>query len=98
MAIQDKTLKLCSCNNTMKLDAKALAAALKSGAAIPVHTELCRKQAASFQGAAMAELEFLAVSAAKINQTTLMNQQPRSIRSIGLHRQTPPSSLLHRRN
>jgi ferredoxin len=49
MAIQDKTLKLCSCNNTIKLDAKALAAALKSGP-IQVHTELCRKQAAQFQG------------------------------------------------
>ncbi len=51
MAIQDKTLKLCSCNKTIPLDARALAAALKSGAAIPVHTELCRKEAASFQGA-----------------------------------------------
>jgi len=51
MAIQDKTLKLCSCNKTMPLDAKALAAALKSGAAIQLHTELCRKEAASFQGA-----------------------------------------------
>ncbi|HEX6265479.1 MAG TPA: 4Fe-4S binding protein, partial [Burkholderiales bacterium] len=51
MAIQDKTLKLCSCNKTIPLDAKALGAALKSGAAIPVHTELCRKEAASFQGA-----------------------------------------------
>lgn len=51
MAIQDKTLKLCSCNRTIPLDAKALAAALKSGAALQVHTELCRKEAAAFQGA-----------------------------------------------
>ncbi len=51
MAIQDKTLKLCSCNNTIRLDAKALAAALKSGAAVPVNTELCRKEAAQFSGA-----------------------------------------------
>jgi ferredoxin len=51
MAIQDKTLKLCSCNGTMKLDAGALAAALKLGAPVPVHTELCRREAAKFQGA-----------------------------------------------
>ncbi|HEX2200326.1 MAG TPA: 4Fe-4S binding protein [Burkholderiales bacterium] len=51
MSIQDKTLKLCSCNNSVKLDAKGLAAALKSSAPLTVHTELCRKQAASFQGA-----------------------------------------------
>ncbi|HLS87007.1 MAG TPA: hypothetical protein VK043_11985, partial [Burkholderiales bacterium] len=51
MAIQDKTLKLCSCNNTMKLDAKALASALKLGAPVKVHTELCRKEAGQFQGA-----------------------------------------------
>ena len=51
MAIQDKTLKLCSCNKTIALDAKALAAALKLGAPVAVHTELCRKELAKFQGA-----------------------------------------------
>ncbi|MBV8032213.1 MAG: 4Fe-4S binding protein [Betaproteobacteria bacterium] len=50
MAIQDKTLKLCSCNRTMALDAEALGRALKTGAPV-VHTELCRKEAAKFQGA-----------------------------------------------
>ena len=51
MTIQDKTLKLCSCNKTIALDAKALAAALKTGAEPTIHTELCRKQVAQFQGA-----------------------------------------------
>ena len=51
MAIQDKTLKVCSCNGTVPLDAKALAAALKSGAPVQLHTELCRKQAGSFEAA-----------------------------------------------
>ncbi|MCD6041912.1 MAG: 4Fe-4S dicluster protein, partial [Burkholderiales bacterium] len=51
MAIQDKTLKLCSCNNTMALDPAALAAALKSGAPVKLHTELCRKEAGKFQDA-----------------------------------------------
>jgi ferredoxin len=58
MAIQDKTLKVCSCNKTIPLDAKALGAALKSGAAIAVHTELCRKEAAQFQ-AALGDSELL---------------------------------------
>ena len=51
MSIADKTLKLCNCNNTIPLDAKALAAALKTGAPLTVHSELCRKQAGAFQSA-----------------------------------------------
>jgi ferredoxin len=58
MSIQHKTLKLCSCNKTMALDAKALAAALKAGAPISIHTELCRKEAAQFQ-AALGDAELL---------------------------------------
>jgi ferredoxin len=46
-----KTLKLCSCNGTIPLDAKRLAAALKSGVPITTHTELCRKEAGAFQAA-----------------------------------------------
>jgi len=49
--LQDKTLKLCSCNGTVPLDAKALAAALKSRAPLRIHTELCRKEVAAFSGA-----------------------------------------------
>jgi ferredoxin len=51
MALEDKTLKLCSCNKTLPIDAKALALALKSTAPITVHTELCRKEIDSFMGA-----------------------------------------------
>ena len=51
MALDEKTLKLCSCNQTMALDAKALASALKLKQPIEIHTELCRKQVASFHGA-----------------------------------------------
>ena len=51
MTIQDKTLKVCNCNNTMALDAKALGAALKLGTPIRVHSELCRKEAGGFHGA-----------------------------------------------
>jgi ferredoxin len=51
MAFEDKTLKLCNCNKTMALDAKALAAALKLKQPIGIHTELCRKEVGSFQEA-----------------------------------------------
>jgi len=51
MSIKDKTLKLCSCNKTISLDAAALGSALKSGSALHVHTELCRKEAGQFQAA-----------------------------------------------
>lgn len=58
MGIQDKTLKLCNCNGTAPIDAKALAAALKTGAPVTVHRELCRKEAGAFQQA-LAEGELL---------------------------------------
>ncbi|HKI63178.1 MAG TPA: 4Fe-4S binding protein [Burkholderiales bacterium] len=51
MSLEGKTLKLCNCNGTLPLDAKALAAALKQGAPLTVHGELCRKQAGAFQAA-----------------------------------------------
>jgi hypothetical protein len=58
MSIADKTLKLCNCNNTIPLDAKALAAALRTGTPLKIHTELCRKQAGAFQ-AALSDPELL---------------------------------------
>jgi ferredoxin len=51
MALQGKTLKVCNCNKTVAIDGAALAAALKTGAPIQVHAELCRKDAAAFQAA-----------------------------------------------
>jgi ferredoxin len=51
MSLEGKTLKLCNCNGTLPLDAKALAAALKLGAPLTVHGELCRRQAGAFQAA-----------------------------------------------
>jgi ferredoxin len=49
MSLADKTLRLCSCNGTIPIDAKRLGAALKRGEPIKVHTELCRKEAGLFQ-------------------------------------------------
>jgi ferredoxin len=51
MSLESKTLKLCSCNGTIALDARSLAGALKSKQGLTVHTELCRKEAAQFQAA-----------------------------------------------
>jgi len=51
MSLEGKTLKVCSCNRTMALDAKALASALKLGEPLAVHHELCRKDAGAFQAA-----------------------------------------------
>ena len=51
MALDDKTLKLCNCNQTMALDARALASALKLKQPIEIHTELCRKEVGSFEQA-----------------------------------------------
>jgi ferredoxin len=49
MSLENKTLKLCSCNGTISLDAKRLAAALKTKQPLTVHRELCRKEAGAFQ-------------------------------------------------
>jgi ferredoxin len=51
MSLEGKTLKVCSCNRTLPLDAEALAAALKSGAPLTVHDQLCRKDAGAYQAA-----------------------------------------------
>ncbi|MDH4190203.1 MAG: 4Fe-4S binding protein [Betaproteobacteria bacterium] len=51
MVIQDKTLKLCNCNGTIRIDAKALGTALKRSQPLQIHTELCRKEAAAFHAA-----------------------------------------------
>ncbi len=47
----DKTIKLCDCNQTMALDAKALAGALKLRSPMIIHTELCRREAGAFRDA-----------------------------------------------
>jgi ferredoxin len=51
MALDEKHLKLCSCNRTMALDAKALGAALQLRASVTIHTELCRKEVAALDPA-----------------------------------------------
>src|ERR1700690_76080 len=51
MMSADKTIKLCNCNRTMALDAKALAIALNRRSPITVHTELCRREVGAFNEA-----------------------------------------------
>lgn len=51
MPLVDSSLKICSCNKTMALDARGLAAALDLPEPPQVHTELCRHEIGSFQAA-----------------------------------------------
>ena len=51
MTLEDRTLKICNCNKTMVLDAGALSRALALKQPIQIHSELCRKEVASFQAA-----------------------------------------------
>jgi ferredoxin len=51
VSLEGKTLKVCSCNDTLSLDARALAAALKLGEPLTVHRALCRNDAGAFQAA-----------------------------------------------
>ena len=47
----EKAIKLCDCNGTMALDGRALASALKLGAPVTIHTELCRREIGAFHAA-----------------------------------------------
>jgi len=49
MGTESKNLLVCNCNNTMPLDAKALARALQLKTPVVVHQELCRHQASAFE-------------------------------------------------
>jgi ferredoxin len=51
MSLDGKTLKVCTCNRTMALDAKVLASALNVKQPIVVHHQLCRKDAGAFRAA-----------------------------------------------
>jgi len=59
MSLEGKTLKVCSCNRTVGIDVKALAAALKSSEPLQLHESLCRKDAAAFQSALGADGEVI---------------------------------------
>jgi ferredoxin len=51
MSLEGKTLKVCSCNHTLPLDGKALAAALRTGEPLQLEHRLCHSDAAAFQAA-----------------------------------------------
>jgi len=51
MTLESRALKVCNCNRTVALDARALAAALKLGEPLAVHSQLCRTDAAAFAAA-----------------------------------------------
>lgn len=49
MKINDKTVAVCDCEGTMKLDGAALAKACGAGEAADINTQLCRSQIGNFQ-------------------------------------------------
>ena len=51
MSLEGKALKVCSCNRSMSVDAKALGAALKTGEPVAVSHALCRSDMGAFQKA-----------------------------------------------
>lgn len=51
MTLAGKTLRICSCNGTIALDAKRLAAALGLDEALTVHKALCRTDVAAYRAA-----------------------------------------------
>lgn len=51
MSSEDKQFKICNCNRTMSLDARALAQALSLKTPISVHTELCRREIGAYEAA-----------------------------------------------
>ena len=51
MSLASKTLKLCSCNGTLPIDAKRLGEALRMREPVVVHRELCRREAGAYQAA-----------------------------------------------
>jgi ferredoxin len=55
MTLADKTLHLCTCNDTLRLDADAIARAAGGAAATP-HTAMCQKDLGRFKDAATGDL------------------------------------------
>jgi ferredoxin len=51
MTSRDLPLRICNCNRTMALDARALQVALQQQSPIAIATELCRKDVSQFEGA-----------------------------------------------
>ena len=47
MSLRDKSVHICSCNATMRLDGEALARALELAGPLPIHRALCQKELAA---------------------------------------------------
>ena len=86
MSLESKTLKVCSCNRTIPLDAKALAAGLKAGEPLAVHHELCRKDIGAFQAALGADRDVIVActqEAALFSELSPKNIKFVNIRELG---------------
>ena len=56
MSLNDSTLHVCNCNGTMPLDAAALARALELAGPLPLRSQLCQKELASFVAGAAGDV------------------------------------------
>ena len=59
MPTRQKTIRLCDCNGTMRLDADRIASALRLGEPLAVATSLCRRQVDGFVGGLDSEVTTL---------------------------------------
>jgi ferredoxin len=66
MSLADKTVHLCSCNGTMRVDGAALARALELAGTPPVRTMLCQKELAAFADHAQGDVVVACTQEAKL--------------------------------
>lgn len=59
MSVDNKNIKLCSCNKTMPLDAAVLTRALQLKKPLLLHSELCRREIGAFEGAVKGDAEVI---------------------------------------
>ena len=86
MSLEAKRLKVCSCNGTVALDARALAAALKADEPLVVHEQLCRRDANAFQ-AALGDGEVLVActqEAALFEELAQASESPATVKFVNL--------------
>ncbi|MEO7762297.1 MAG: 4Fe-4S binding protein, partial [Casimicrobiaceae bacterium] len=85
MSINDKTLHVCNCNNTMPLDAKALSAALKLGQPLPIRNQMCQRELGDFAAGATGDLVVACTQEAKVlGDTAEDNQRATAIRFVNI--------------
>jgi len=87
MSLAGKTLKVCSCNKTVALDAKALAKALQTSEPITVHEQLCRRDAGAFQAALGSADDLVVACTQEASLFTELAESRKPIRFVNVREQ-----------